>query len=458
MNFRRMSDGAIMAKQTKAISKNLNDNESYELLSNLTFCVFDLETTGGNHDNDKIIEIGLVKIKNLEIVDEQQFLINPEIDIPGFIQKLTSIHPKDLVDSPTVEEVIDEVIEFMGDSVLVAHNTSFDVPFLNSVLEKLGKPQLKNRVVCTNLMTKFLIPGIMNSNLAYMSMMFGIKHNHVHRAIGDARATACLLINYLHFFIEKKIKKVNQIYYPKNKFELDRSHFIKEEHKTSTICKTIEEIKSPLIIMLKGDQGLLLTTIPINSPSKELPFIKKCLKETPWTSMTIRLLGSFFEALLFFNQHFTKSQKEYVEPVLSYLSKIHLKDKDEAVVDFFEEYDFIFGKHIVREQFTSYSLLNFSVRNQLIFRFPTHKKKLSQFINMNIKKHSKNKAAKKNNIQKELMLLINSFLTTELQNKSKHYLFLKLEDIIASNRDFNKKIETYTKRSPRNINYPKEHI
>ena len=106
-------------------------NESIELIKNLDFCVFDLETTGGNHKNDKIIEIGLVKIKNMKIVEQKNYLIQPEIKIPEFIQKLTSITPDDVKDSPLIEDVMDELLEFMGDTILVAHNTSFDVPFFN---------------------------------------------------------------------------------------------------------------------------------------------------------------------------------------------------------------------------------------------------------------------------------------------------------------------------------------
>ena len=116
-----------------------NHPKAHEIMSNISFCVFDLETTGGHHDYDKIIEIGLVKIKKLEVVDQVDYLLNPEIEIPEFIQKLTTITSLDVEGCPVIEEVIDDIIDFMGDSILVAHNTSFDVPFFNSVLTRLGK-------------------------------------------------------------------------------------------------------------------------------------------------------------------------------------------------------------------------------------------------------------------------------------------------------------------------------
>ena len=138
-----------------------------------------------------------------------------KIKIPAFIQKLTTITPLEVEDCPTIEEVIDDILEFMGDSILVAHNTSFDIPFFNSVLKRLGKKKLNNKEICTNLMTKHLIPSLLNSNLPYMSSIFNIGHGQAHRALDDALATANLLLKYLEIFIRKNIGKINHLYLPK---------------------------------------------------------------------------------------------------------------------------------------------------------------------------------------------------------------------------------------------------
>ena len=124
-----------------------------ELLSPLSFCVFDLETTGGNLKSDRIIEIGMVRIENLKITEKKSFLVNPKRQIPDFIQRLTSIKQKDVENEQTIEQIIDEILEFIGDRILVAHNASFDVPFLDAVLKRLGRDELENRSICTNLMT-----------------------------------------------------------------------------------------------------------------------------------------------------------------------------------------------------------------------------------------------------------------------------------------------------------------
>ena len=123
-----------------------------------------------------------------------------------------TIKQKDVKDQPKILEVIDQLIEFIGDDILVAHNTSFDIPFLNAVLKRLKKQELKNKVMCTNVMTKHLIPEIKSSNLTYMSNLFSLTHKNAHRALDDAKASAELLIQYCLIFIEKGIRKINQLY------------------------------------------------------------------------------------------------------------------------------------------------------------------------------------------------------------------------------------------------------
>ena len=142
----------------------MSEEQEKDIIESLRFCVIDLETTGGNHSKDKIIEIGMVKMEGTKITDKKSFLINPNMIIPDFIQKLTGISQKDVADAQKIDDVIDEVLEFRDDDIIIAHNTSFDVPFLNSSLKRLGKDPLENKVLCTNVMTKHHIPEILNSN------------------------------------------------------------------------------------------------------------------------------------------------------------------------------------------------------------------------------------------------------------------------------------------------------
>ena len=106
----------------------INDPNDKELSQ--SFVVFDIETTGFSNVNDKITEIGAVKIENFKVVDRFSELINPQKDISYKIQELTGITNDMVRDKPTIEEILPKFMEFVGDSVLVAHNAAFDVGFI----------------------------------------------------------------------------------------------------------------------------------------------------------------------------------------------------------------------------------------------------------------------------------------------------------------------------------------
>ncbi len=363
-----------------------------QLLKELSFTIIDLETTGGNQKRDKIIEIGLVRIEKLKITKEKDFLIKPNIKIPEFIQKLTTIRPEDVENQRPFEEVIDEVLAFIGDSILVAHNTAFDIPFLNSELERMQRAPLKNRSLCTNLMTKYLIPNILNSNLNYMSRIFNIEHRKAHRAIDDAKATAELLLIYLNIFIEKKINKINHLYYPKNRYELDRRTI---KRGTKGYFKFIENVKTPYLLTVKGENGIILLAQPVTNQPGELQFIQRQLRKLPWQNLTIKMYGDFLEAFINYIPHFQKMEvelrKESVELLyMTYLERNYssvAKEKDLLTINQEKERekkslgDFFVIPHLVPEQLVIAPLHIPQTKQLLTFRYPAHQKKLIQYIN-----------------------------------------------------------------------------
>ncbi len=355
--------------------------KSFELLNNLTFCVFDLETTGGNQNQDKIIEIGLVKIHQLKIIEEKSYLINPELAIPEFIQKLTSIKESDVEKCPTIDEVIDEILVFMGDSILVAHNTSFDIPFFNSVLKRLGKTELSNKAICTNLMTKYMIPNLLSSNLNYMSKIFDLHHQKAHRALDDARATAELLLKYLSIFISKDIQKVNNLYYPKNKFELDRIHFKKSIDK-KTVIEQIKSIQNPFLTIFKGMEGLVLYSFPSNGSKNEFLYLEKKINEIDYETITIKLAGpylqGFIEASSFYLKLSETYKEEFIQKIIEF-NNIDAKDINSEAIE--NPCDFFIINHIVPEQLVIFMTETIHQKQELVFRHPTHHNKLIQFIN-----------------------------------------------------------------------------
>lgn len=426
--------------------------DSRNLLENLSFCVIDLETTGGNHDSDKIIEIGMVKVKNLKLDQEMNLLVDPEKPIPEFIQKLTSIKQKDVKGKDKIEDVIDDVIDFIGDDIIVAHNTSFDVPFLNSVLRRLGREELKNKSICTNVMTKHMIPEIMNSNLNYMSSLFDISHSNAHRAHDDAKATARLLLKYLDIFINKGIKKINQLYYPKNKFELDRMHFDHDCERTQ-ILNRIKENNCPMIILLKGDRGLILGALPIEKPIEEMPFIEKYIDLIPWKILTIKLLRPLLEGLIQFSNHYLKYDERVREDVLHYLKERYIAEEEIAKDFSTDGLDFVISHHLVKEQFVVYSFLNLNSSAKAIFKFPAQRKKMLAHLKSQISRfESHQKGKRKNALHPDIIPIIEAHLT---HNKtSGKYLFLKRRSVKDQDTGVFRLLEKFATENQSDYDFP----
>ena len=429
---------------------------SKKLLESLTFCVIDLETTGGNHDSDQIIEIGMVKIEKLQITEAKNILVNPEKAIPEFIQKLTSIKQKDVKDSPKIEEVIDDVISFIGDNIIIAHNTSFDVPFLNSVLRRLGRPELTNKVICTNVMTKHMIPEIMTSNLSYMSELFGIQHDQAHRAKDDAIATAKLLLKYLEIFEAKGIKKVNQLYYPRNKFELDRLHF----HKDNTlkeITETIQKQNCSMQVTVKGQSGLILAVIPIESPIEEVAFVTECLEAVDWEIVSISLLSPLLEGIFQFNNHFQKYPEEIRTKILNYLNKRYICSKGISEKCKISNIDFLVGHHLVRNQVSVFSFLNLNTNTKNLFKIPAHKKKLMHFLNNQLTRFQVGQKGKKRTLlNEEVVPLVENYLS--LNKNSNQYLYLSTSDIKNHNAKVVKDLESFVFNRDDDYFFPQNHF
>ncbi|GAB3623442.1 DEDD exonuclease domain-containing protein [Mariniluteicoccus endophyticus] len=169
-------------------------------LSEVTFVVVDLETTGGSGD-DQITEIGAVKIRGGEVEGEFQTLINPTSDIPPLIQALTGITNAMVLDAPRLAEVLPSWLEFSRDAVLVAHNAGFDVGFLKRACATHGHDWPGGHVVDTVALARcaMLRDEVPNHKLATLAAHFHATTTPNHRALSDARAT----VDVLHGLLER---------------------------------------------------------------------------------------------------------------------------------------------------------------------------------------------------------------------------------------------------------------
>lgn len=167
-------------------------NTARRLLSDDTFVVFDVETTGLSAVYDTIIELAAVRIKDGEVLEKFDKFANPHHPLPRKITELTSITDEMLKDAPDASEVIEAFRVFAGDAVLVAHNATFDMGFLNNGYKKLGDDKATNPVIDTLELGRLLYPGFKNHKLDTLCKAFNIELTHHHRAIYDTEATGYL--------------------------------------------------------------------------------------------------------------------------------------------------------------------------------------------------------------------------------------------------------------------------
>ncbi|MFV1961180.1 MAG: DEDD exonuclease domain-containing protein [Acidimicrobiia bacterium] len=169
-------------------------------LFDVTFCVLDLETTGGSPANCEITEIGAVKYKGGELLGSFQTLVDPGLAIPPSITILTGITHAMVFDAPRIESALPPFLEFIGASIIVGHNVRFDLSFLNSASIRLGYGRLENKSVDTAALARRLIrPEVRNLRLQTLAAHFRSPVKPVHRALADAEATA----HVLHGLLER---------------------------------------------------------------------------------------------------------------------------------------------------------------------------------------------------------------------------------------------------------------
>jgi DNA polymerase-3 subunit epsilon len=167
------------------------------LLKDAEFAVLDVETTGLSARNNRVIEIGIVKVKNLKITDRFNTLIDPDCDIPYFITQFTGISNHDVIGAPQFYEVASKIEEFIGDSVIAGHNLSFDDSFLRYEFIRNGVEPLSNNQVCTLKLARRMFPHLKSRSLGPLSEYLNIKNISSHRALSDAEATAKILIKLI---------------------------------------------------------------------------------------------------------------------------------------------------------------------------------------------------------------------------------------------------------------------
>ena len=168
------------------------------------YAILDIETTGGQFNEEGITEIAIYKFDGHEVIDQFISLVNPEKPIQPFVVKLTGINNAMLRSAPKFHEVAKRIVEITKDCILVAHNTSFDYRILRTEFNRLGYDFVKP-TLCTVELSQKLIPGQVSYSLGKLVRALGIPVTDRHRASGDAMATVKLFKMLLAKDTEKEI-------------------------------------------------------------------------------------------------------------------------------------------------------------------------------------------------------------------------------------------------------------
>ncbi|HEX7297349.1 MAG TPA: exonuclease domain-containing protein [Pyrinomonadaceae bacterium] len=160
-------------------------------LSELDFVVVDVEATGAKTPPNRLIELGAYRIRGAQIVDKFLSLVNPEIPIPRFVMALTGISNEMVKSAPVFAEMAPRWLDFVSDSVLVAHNAAFDTSFLNHEISRVYPGhRMLNPHLCTVRLSRRVLPDLSNHRLDTIADHFSIPIISRHRAGSDALATA----------------------------------------------------------------------------------------------------------------------------------------------------------------------------------------------------------------------------------------------------------------------------
>ena len=173
------------------------------LLRDLEFVVLDVEAAHERKMPARIVEIGAYRVRVGEVLDKFETLINPETSMPKFLANLTGISDEMLMSAPKFGDVARAFLDFIGDSVLVAHNANFDLPLLNREIARIFPGyRLRNAHLCTVDLARRLVPQLDSHRLDSVAAYFQVAIPRRHRAADDALATARVFLKLLDYLAQ----------------------------------------------------------------------------------------------------------------------------------------------------------------------------------------------------------------------------------------------------------------
>ncbi|MCI7323437.1 MAG: PolC-type DNA polymerase III [Lachnospiraceae bacterium] len=174
------------------------------------YVVFDLETTGFSPENNRIIEIGAVKVQGGKITDKFSTFVNPQVPIPFRIEQLTSINDSMVIDAPPIEQILPQFMEFCEGCVMVAHNADFDMSFIKKNCMRQGM-ECRPTIVDTVGLARILLPNLNRFKLDTVAKALGVSLDNHHRAVDDAGCTAEIFVKFIDMLKARGIETLDEV-------------------------------------------------------------------------------------------------------------------------------------------------------------------------------------------------------------------------------------------------------
>ena len=196
--FAVLAAGPALAEDARNGSRSTPVNT---FVSNVTFVVFDTETTGFSPTMDRIVEVGAVKFRNGEIIEEKSWLVNPQRDIPYWATKVHGITDEMVKDKPAFKDIYPEFRAFINGSVLMAHNAKFDISFVKAEIKRAGYEMPPNGVIDSLSLFRKWYPKSTSHSVEAVAKHAEVKTDTLHRAAADSM--------YVFLIFDKSVKERN---------------------------------------------------------------------------------------------------------------------------------------------------------------------------------------------------------------------------------------------------------
>jgi predicted DnaQ family exonuclease/DinG family helicase len=212
------------------------------------FVALDVETTGLDFKNDRIIEIGAIKFKNGKAAEEYSSFVNPVTTIPAGITDLTGITDADVAGAPLFTDIAGILLEFIGTLPLCGHQIEFDTSFLKEELKRIEKPATENQLIDTALLSRVLLHYRERFSLKNVCNVLKIPLDNAHRALHDARASGEIAV--------KLIPKISELPF--------------SVRQTIAACAPSSLFKHFVFQSLGGQKGFVIMEYPHEKPLPRL--------------------------------------------------------------------------------------------------------------------------------------------------------------------------------------------